>query len=367
MVTQTNQLKKAEATPSERFTVMVEKEYSGHAGTVSLTNSQKRLIQNYFIAVDMALQTAEVNRLKKKEAYRDKTPVTWANVNMKQLAINVVSSARMTLDPVLPNQINMVPYKNNSTGLYDIGFIIGYRGKEVFAKKFGYDPPDHIIVELVYTNDVFEPIKKDKDSEVETYSFKVKKPFDRGAMIGGFYYQVFNDDPSKNKLVTWSKAEIDKRKPKYASTEFWGGEKPVYDSEGKKTNKTETVDGWYEEMARKTLFRAAWGDITIDSQKIDDDFIKLSVQEAEHQLALQSHNTPEDEANQNANKEVIDTDFEDMGNEQPEVKPENSEPENNEPEQSKATEPEKKDPQPEKKATEKNKAKNEPAQPQRMF
>jgi recombination protein RecT len=307
------QLKKAEGTPSERFTAMVSKEFAGMAGTTAqITQFQKRLIQNYFIAIDIALKTAEVNRLKKAEKYRDKTPVTWENVNMPQLAVNVVSSARMALDPVLPNHINMVPYKNNSTGKYDIGFIIGYRGKEVFAKKFGYEPPDDIIVELVFENDIFELIKKDKDNPTETYIFQVKKPFQRGVMLGGFYYHVFDKTPSRNKIVPFSKEEIDKRKPKYASTEFWGGEKAVYGKDGNKTGETEMVEGWYFEMARKTLLRAGWGDVTIDSQKIDDDFIRLSQQEAEHQLALQASNDPDIKANQNANKEPIDVDFEDL-------------------------------------------------------
>jgi recombination protein RecT len=308
------QLKKAEGTPSERFTAMVSKEFAGMAGTTAqITAFQKRLIQNYFIAVDIALKTAEVNRLKKAEKYRDKVPVAWENVNMTQLAVNVVSSARMALDPVLPNHINMVPYKNNSTGKYDIGFIIGYRGKEVFAKKFGYQPPDDIIVELVFENDIFEPIKKDKDNPTETYIFQVKRPFERGVMLGGFYYHVFDKTPSKNKIVPFSKAEIDKRKPKYASTEFWGGEKDIW-KDGHKTGDTEMVEGWYFEMAKKTLLRAGWGDVTIDSQKIDDDFIRLSQQEAEHQLALQEANDPDIKANKEANKEAIDVDFEDLAN-----------------------------------------------------
>ena len=131
-------------------------------------------------------------------------------------------------------------------------------------------------------------------------------------MLGGFYYQVFNETPSKNKIVPFSKAEIDKRKPKYASTEFWGGEKAVYDKDGKKTGETEEVEGWYFEMARKTLYRAGWGDVTIDSQKIDDDFIRLSQQDSENRLALQESNDPDIKANKNANKEDIDIDYEDV-------------------------------------------------------
>ena len=75
----------------------------------------------------------------------------------------------------------------------------------------------------------------------------------------------------------YSVSEIEKRKPEYASSEFWGGEKAVYDK-GKKVG-TEPTEGWRTEMLWKTLYRAAYGAITIDSQKIDDDFIRLSENE----------------------------------------------------------------------------------------
>ena len=270
----------ASLTESERFTNKVIKEFTGAAGgDISLTKHQKRLVQNYFISVDLALNRAEANRMKKEESKRDPVPVTWANVNMNQLAVNVVSSARIGFDPALPNHINMVPYKNNTTGKYDITFILGYRGKELMAMKYGLSVPKDVVVELVYSTDKFKVIKKDLNNSVESYEFEVVKPFERGEIIGGFYYHVF-EDKTKNKLVFYSKAEIDKRRPEYASTEFWGGEKAVWkwNDKTKKNEKvgTETVEGWYSEMAIKTLYRAAYGAITIDSQKIDDDFIKLS-------------------------------------------------------------------------------------------
>ena len=77
--------------------------------------------------------------------------------------------------------------------------------------------------------------------------------------------------------------DILKRKPEYASKEFWG------------------KDGWYEKMCHKTIHRAAYRDITIDSQKIDDDYLRLKKQEelfAEQEL--------EQEIEENANGPVID-------------------------------------------------------------
>lgn len=263
-----------ELTPSERFSNRVIQEFAGSSGTTaSLTQFQKRLIQNYFINLDMGLKTAEEKRLKKDEKYRDEIPVTWSNVNIESLAVNVVACARIGYDPALPNHINMIPFKNNTTKKYDIVFVAGYRGKELLAKKYGLEVPSDTVIELVYSTDVFNVIKKDIHNTVESYEFSVTNPFNRGEIIGGFYYHVFSDS-TRNKLVFFSKHEIDKRKPAYASSEFWGGEKDKWEN-GKKVGK-EQIEGWYAEMALKTIARSAYGSITIDSQKIDDDFIKLN-------------------------------------------------------------------------------------------
>ncbi|HDY88548.1 MAG TPA: recombinational DNA repair protein (RecE pathway) [bacterium] len=263
------------ATPSERFTTMVMREFVGTAANApELTPHQKRLIQNYFISTDLAIKSAEEKRLKKTGKYQDKVPVTWENVNLPSLSLNVVACSRIGFDPALPNHINMIPYKNNNTGKYDIGFLEGYRGKELKAMKYGYNPPDDIVVEVVYSNDTFKPIKKDRNNEVETYLFEIEDAFDRGEIIGGFYYHVYTEQPHKNVLIVFNKAQIEKRKPKYAAAEFWGGTKPIY-KDGKKTAKTEKIEGWYAEMVWKTIYRAAYGSITIDSEKIDDNLMAL--------------------------------------------------------------------------------------------
>lgn len=268
-----------EATHSERFTSKVIQEFTGTNGNIALTSFQKRLVQNYFISIDQSLKMAEEKRIKKPEKYRDKLPVSWSNINMESLAVHVVSCARIGLDPALPNHINMMPFKNNTINKYDIVFIPGYRGKELTATKYGLEVPVDVVVELVFENDKFKPIKKDFDNNIESYTFKVaENPFDRGSVIGGFYYHVF-EDKTKNKLVFWPKSEIDKRKPAYASAEFWGGTKDKWENEQKVG--TEQVDGWYNEMAYKTLYRAAYGSITLDSQKIDDDYIKLTENESQ--------------------------------------------------------------------------------------
>jgi recombination protein RecT len=304
--TQVAKAEKQQLTASERFTNKVLAEFGSSVGAVALTEFQKRLAQNYFISLDASLKVAEANRLKKSEKYRDPVPVIWDNINMESLARNVVAYARIGLDPAQKNHINMVPYKNNTTKKYDIGFIEGYRGIELKAKKYGLDTPDAVIVELVYANDKFKVIKKSKDNPVENYEFEVVNAFDRGNIIGGFYYHVYKNNPEKNKLVVLTMKDIEKRKPAYASVEFWGGEKDVWETDeqtgkSKKTGKKEHVEGWLDKMCNKTVYRAAYNDITIDSQKIDDDYLRVKQLEQEFTEA-----EVEAEIDENGNKEMID-------------------------------------------------------------
>lgn len=290
---------KTEPTQSERFMTKVISEFGSSVGEVALTDFQKRLAQNYFIALDGVLKTAEEKRLKKAEKYRDKLPITWVNVDMEKLARDVVAYARIGFDPAQPNHINLIPFKNNNTGKYDIGFIEGYRGLELKSVKYGLDVPDHVTVELVYSNDYFAPIKKDANHPHESYEFQIKNPFDRGSILGGFYFHSFNKNPEKNKLVMMTLKEIEKRKPDHASAEFWGGEKDKWEN-GQKVGK-EKVEGWYEKMCWKTVYRAAHNDITIDSQKIDDDYRRLKQMENDFAEAEVS-----EEIRANANQNIID-------------------------------------------------------------
>lgn len=295
-----NQIINKQPTAAERFTTKVLAEFSGNVGAIALTDFQKRLVQNYFIGVDAALKVAELARLKKAKKYQDAVPVTWDNVNLEQLSKDVIAAARIGFDPAQDNHINLIPFKNNALNNYSITFIKGYRGIELKAKKYGLDIPDHVVVELVYSNDKFKSYKKDRNNTYETYEFEVVDDFDRGDLKGGFYYHVFVDRPEKNKLVVFSVKDIEKRKPKYASVDFWGGYKDIYE-EGEKTGKKELVEGWKEKMWYKTIYRAAYNDITIDSQKIDDDYMSLKQTEAEFKNA-----TIEQEIAENANIEMID-------------------------------------------------------------
>jgi len=304
---------KAEESVSTRFMNLVVKEFTGAIGRPDLTQSQRRLAQNYFIAVDQSLASAEQKR-KRKKKNQDPLPVVWSNVDMRQLAIDIVDAARMGLDPAQKNHVAIVPYKSNAKGKYDINLLKEYRGIELVAKKYGLDIPDAVAVELVHANDIFKPIKKDHNHPVESYKFEVPNAFDRGPIVGGFYYYAWKDEPSRNRLVVFSLADIEKRKPKYASPEFWGGEKDVWEN-GKKVG-TEHVEGWHEKMCWKTVYRAAYNDITIDSEKIDDAFLRMKKTEAEYEQAML-----EAEIEENANKEAIDIEFYNVPDEEPEPEP----------------------------------------------
>lgn len=250
---------------SNRFVGMVVKEIASTIGdAVEIPETQKRLAQNYFVKLDSTLKDADIKRAAKKDA--DPIAITWGNVNMNKLALDVMALTSVGLDPMQPNQVNMIPFKNKHTNQYDVTFILGYRGIELKAKKYGLDVPDDVVVDLVYSNDHFKEIKKDAANNIASYEFVVKNSFDRGDIIGGFYYHVFNSNPEKNKLVVFSIKDIEKRKPEYASVEFWGGEKTKWEN-GKPTGKEHT-EGWYKEMCYKTVYRAAWNDITIDGTKI---------------------------------------------------------------------------------------------------
>jgi recombination protein RecT len=313
-MTDPKELTKAEPSTSERFMNKVVSEFSSGVGDIALTDFQKRLAQNYFIAIDAALKSAEEKRKKKSDKYRDDVPVIWGNVNMEQLARSVVAAARVGLDPAQKNHISMLPFKNNNLQKYDIVFIDGYRGIELKSKKYGLTLPDHVIVELVYSKDKFKSYKKDRNNKYEAYDFEIENDFDRGEIIGGFYYHLYTETPEKNKLVVFTLKDILKRKPQHASVEFWGGEKDKWEN-GKKVGK-ETTEGWYDQMCYKTVYRAAYSDTTIDSQKIDDDYMRLK--QMEETLAEVRAN---EEIAENANMETIDIQAEVVEDPEPEPAP----------------------------------------------
>ena len=294
---------------SERFTAMVMKQFGGAVGAPNLTEFQKRLIQGYFIAVDRALKTAEEERLRKNSNNRDHQydndlPVVWENVNLTDLALDAVHYARMGLDMMQDNHLFPIPYKNNKTGKYDMTLMPGYNGIRYIAEKYAVEQPVAVTTEIVYSTDTFTPIKKSKENRVESYLFEIKQPFDRGEIVGGFGYIEYAD-ATRNELIIMPLKAILKRKPKYASANFWGGSTTEWQTINGKRQKVDVeTDGWFEEMCLKTLIREVYSakHIPRDPKKIDDSYQYMKLREAQvAQMQAQEN------IDAYANGDVIDT------------------------------------------------------------
>lgn len=277
-----------QANMSERFMNKVLQEFSGSVGEFQITDYQRQLIQGYFIGVDRALKTAEAERIRKNENNRDhkydnNIPVTWQNINMADLALDVVHYARLGLDTMQANFITPIPYLNKKAGRYDINLMLGYNGIKYIAEKYALDPPKNVTIELVYETDTFRPYKKGRGNDTESYDFEITNPFARGKIVGGFGYIEYGD-PRKNELVIMSMRDIEKRKPEYASANFWGGKT----TEWQKGQKVEVEkDGWLDEMCRKTLIREVYSPkhILLDPRKVDENYQYMRQREAQLQAA----------------------------------------------------------------------------------
>lgn len=273
---------------SERFTKKVLAEFgSSVSGAMEVTDFQKRLIQGYFIMIDRALKNAEEERIRKNKNnsnhdYDNNLPATWQNVNLGDLALDLVHYARMGLDMQQDAMLYPVPYKNNKANLYDITLMPGYNGIKYTAIRYAVEAPIGETVELVYSTDTFVPHKKDSAHPVATYEFQINNPFDRGEIIGGFGYLEFAE-PAKNELIIMPLKDILKRKPEYASANFWGGTTSEWQTVDGKRKKVEVQkEGWFEEMCRKTLIREVYSakHLPRDPQKIDDAYQFMKAREA---------------------------------------------------------------------------------------
>ncbi len=274
---------------SEKFTAKVLREFGQVSpGDFRVSDYQRQLIQGYFIQIDRALKAAEENRVYKNEnnkdhKYDNPDPVSWQTVDLNALALDVMHYARMGLDMTQKNMLFAIPYKDNSrkaaTGskMYTVNLMTGYNGVQYISEMYAIEKPKTVTVELVYSTDTFKPVKKNRENTVESYDFEINNAFDRGEVIGGFGYIEFAD-PTKNKLIMMSRKDIEKRKPKYASAEFWGGKKKEW--QGGKQVEVES-DGWYEEMCIKTIKREVYSpkNIPIDPKKIDDSYQFMRQQE----------------------------------------------------------------------------------------
>ena len=206
-------------------------------------------------------------------------------VNRDELYEKAVHCAEIGLDMKMDNHLYAVIRKQKGKVLNEkdleiekdaIGWTCtlqeGYLGKKYVAEKYADDDYLGSIIELVYSNDKFAIKKKSISNVVENYDFEVTNPFDRGEIVGGFGYIQY-EDSTKNKLVTMSKKDIDKRKDSANMKVMWSN--------------------WYEEQAEKTLIGYVFSkkNFKRDPKKIDDSIRRLDELEVKEQLLLASEPT----------------------------------------------------------------------------
>lgn len=199
-------------------------------------------------------------------------------MNLNDLALDVVHYARMELDMMQKNHLFAIPFKNNKAQKYDVNLMPGYNGIQYIAEKYAIEKPLAVTIELVYSTDTFRPIKKTAGVRVESYEFDIHDAFNRGEIVGGFGYIEYQN-PMKNKLVIMTRRDIEKRKPRYASANFWGGKQKVWEN-GKQVE--QETEGWFEEMCLKTIKREVYSAkyMPVDPKKVDDSYQYMKLREA---------------------------------------------------------------------------------------
>lgn len=266
-----------QSTQSERFLKNVETQFAAEAGSpIAFSDYEKTLAQHLFLKVDNVLKDLETKRLAAAKPYG--SPYTWANVNMRKMALDAVHRVQLGLDALIPNHIHPVPYFNKREGKYDLDLRVGYVGKAYYRRAVAVDEPVDIACELVYSTDEFKPIKKSFSNEIESYEFNITNPFKRGDIIGGFGYLVY-EDSRKNTLIMVSEEDFEKSKNAAQSKTFWDGH-PV-------------------EMRFKTLVHRVTEKLEVDPKKVNATaYAYVESQEEESELRR--------EVNENANSEILD-------------------------------------------------------------
>jgi recombination protein RecT len=254
-------------TLSKRFTDAVIREFSAiSTQKMNVTAPQRQLVQHLFVKIDASLQELEKKRLSSPEGDK-KSPIIWANVNMQKLALDAMYRVELGLDALIPNHLSVIPYLNGRTKKYDVDLRIGYVGKDFYRRQVAIEPPKDIRYELVHANDKLSVFMKTKSNKSESYEFEIPKPFDRGDVIGGFAYIVY-DDETKNKIVLLSKKDFEKAKSCAKSNDFW--------------------TKWEEQMQYKTLVIRATDRIPVDPRKVNAAFLAVENDDATDAAVVQS-------------------------------------------------------------------------------
>ncbi len=234
------------APPSARFQADVERQFEAELGRGrKFTALEQRLTQHMFLKVDQALKASEADRVKKNKQV---TPFNWTTINRQKLALDTVHIVSLGLDPLIPNHVWPVTYWNSASKTYTVDLRVGYIGRDFIARKHAMDPPLAVHYELVHETDEFRALPKSSSREVEGYEFEIHQPFDRGAIVGGFGYLVY-DDPRKNKLLLVTQRDFERSSTAAQTKDFW--------------NKNDV------EMHLKTVVHRVASKIPLDPEKVN--------------------------------------------------------------------------------------------------
>lgn len=282
----TTELVKKKLTPAERFVAEVEKQFIALAGVpVKLSPYEETLGQHLFLKIDNVLKDFEAKRLEKGQ--NDKAPYNWDNINMRELAPDVINRVQLGLDALIANHIHPVPYFSSSIGKYNLDLRVGYRGKHYYRTENAIEKPMDVRYELVYSNDVFKPLKKGHGRMVEDYEFDIANPFDRGVVVGGFGYISF-EDPAKNVLVLVSKKSFDESMAVAKTKDFWSK--------------------YPEAMMYKTLVHRVTEYLPLDPKSVNSS--AYAYVEEQDNSGIKAIDDVQGHIERNSNKETIDVDYE---------------------------------------------------------
>lgn len=292
-----NEAEKRQLTAGERFEGLVLRQAQAEIGVAEFTPQVKRLIQHMFIHINNVMKELEIKRLDNAWLSKNRPPIEWKNINHTKLAFDALHRATLGLDAMIPNHISPIPYYNKRSKLYDLDLRIGYRGKDYYRRQFALDPPVLITYELVYSTDKFQAIKSPNG---ESYSFEITNPFQRGEIIGGFGYMIY-DNPIKNKLVLVSEEDF-KKAESYSKSGKSSKKQPQDDEE-------EQLSGNFwknhpDKMRYKTLVLRVTDHLIINPAQVNESFNVVEVQDSEEYRNIE-HDLPRLEANQGA---ILDTD-----------------------------------------------------------
>lgn len=283
-------LVKAAPTLSERFLADVEKQFVAQMGRgMEFTALEQRLVQHMYISVDQALKAAEEKRTKGWPAEKlataseDERAFTWHHVDRQKLALDTVHRVSLGLDALIPNHIWPIAYFNGTKNLYDIDLRIGYVGRDYVTRRFALERPLDITYELVYATDQFRALPRSASRDVEGYEFEITSPFDRGDIVGGFGYIVY-DDPRKNRLVLVTQRDF-KRARAASKSDFWA--------------KNDV------EMHLKTVYHRTAAKIVLDPAKVNASVL-ASVLEDDRDPVEQAHLEVHAAAQRAGNRQLVD-------------------------------------------------------------